>query len=128
MNETIKETRKLKRNILIAAVIVIGIITILGSRLAIHIRQNMADRVEQVATGYNVEQMEYARDTGYKQSCVELAYYLGMISDNDYQKYLDMSEKYTKNPNARNLKDLSELVNQLIKDLPMWDDLINNII
>ena len=119
------KTKKTRTKKIVVAFAIL-LLAIFGSYIVV--RQNMKNRIEQVATGYNVEQMEYARDTGYKQSCVELAYYLGMISDNDYQKYLDMSEKYNKNPNARNLKDLSELVNQLIKDLPMWDDLINNII
>ena len=38
--------------------------------------------------------MEFARDTGYKQSCVELSYALGMLSDKDYNSYLEASDKY----------------------------------
>ena len=120
-----KKIRKLK---VVAIVVAIVAIVILGRYIVANIQQTIDDRVQQAIETYNSEQMEYARDTGYKQSCVEIAYYFSMISDIDYQKYLDISEKYTENPNAQTLKKLSELVNKLIKDLPMWDDLINNTI
>lgn len=71
------------------------------------------------------ETMEFARDIGYKQSCVELSYSLGMLSDDDYNSYLEASDKYEKDPNSKNLENLSELVNRLLIDLPMWNDMEN---
>ena len=72
------------------------------------------------------EAMEFARDTGYKQSCVELAYALGMLSDEDYNSYLEASDKYDNEPNEKTLEELSKLVNRLIMGLPMWDILDEN--
>ena len=70
--------------------------------------------------------VEIARDTGYKQSCVELSYALGMLSDNDYNSYLEVADKYDNEPNEKNLEELSKLVNRLLRDLPMWDVLDEN--
>lgn len=63
--------------------------------------------------------VEIARDTGYKQGCVESYHALGMISDDDYNSYLEVSDKYEKEPNSKNLENLSELVNRLLMDLPV---------
>lgn len=67
------------------------------------------------------QKMEFARDTGYKQSCVEISYALGLLSDADYTSYIEASDKYNKEPNNKNLKNLSKLVNHLLKNLPIWD-------
>ena len=63
--------------------------------------------------------MEFARDTGYKQGCVESYHELGMISDSDYNSYLEASDKYDNEPSKKNLENLSELVNRLLSDLAM---------
>ena len=63
--------------------------------------------------------MEFARDTGYKQGCVETYHSLGMISDSDYNSYLEASDKYDKEPSKKNLENSSELVNRLLRSLAM---------
>ena len=72
-----KKIRKLK---VVAIVVAIVAIVILGRYIVANIQQTIDDRVQQAIETYNSEQMEYARDTGYKQSCVEIAYYFSMIS------------------------------------------------
>lgn len=65
------------------------------------------------------ELSEWARQEGYNECYIELAYGTDMgISEENYNAYLNAKMQYFDNSTLENLKNLSKATQKVLKDLP----------